>query len=222
MIMRNLLLIFLLVSFSFVVFGQSKSEGVIGTYRVCPYECEFIKFNKDFTFEYFREAHILPKQRTKGTWKFTKENKIHLTSPKSELIVQVKESKSETNKDKILVQVLDGNGAIVPGFLISQTYEGKKYNFVTDDDGTVEIFRTNEITFINLQQEEKKHKFKNKDINELEIIFIPDFRRTFEDFYLIKKNQICYTDDEGVSDFCYEKISKKESDKIFKKLKDAK
>lgn len=213
---RSLFIVILCSLFCTFLLGQNKVSDVVGVYQFCPYECESIKINADFTFNYFIEGHIGSARRTKGTWKFIDKNKISLENPKLELIKEVKEIKGDSD-ETILVTVRDFTGALFPGITVSFFNQDKKYMFQTGEDGSASIFRTSEIE-ISYLQSTGKYKLKNKNVKELDISIEPTNEPWIDSNFKLIKGQICrFVNADKIADFCHKKISKKKAKKIFPK-----
>ncbi len=215
--MKNLCFIFLLgFIFCTFSFGQNKVSEIVGTYQFCPYECESIKINADFTFDYFIEGHIGSSKRTKGTWKFIGRNEIHTESPKRELINEVNEIIGDSNETTI-VTVSDITGALFPGITIKFLNEGKSYMVQTDEEGSVNILKTDEIEISYLQYS-AKYKIENKNASKLKISITPLIEPWIDSNFKVKKGEICrFVDNDEFSDFCHKKLSNKKAKKIFPK-----
>ena len=212
--MKKILLLFSILLFVSNVFTQYDAEKLAGVYQWCPFHCETIKLNNDFTFDYLLDGDLFNNQRTKGTWKFVAENKIYLKSPEKKLVNKVTEEQ-KYNSDKISIQVRDETGAIIPGIVIKINYLGSERQYITDNYGIVEIPKIDKIEVIGFQKS-VNYEIKNSDANfltvEIELNNEPFVDKTF----LFKDKKIfAIFEDGAISEDWYKKINKKRADKLF-------
>ena len=211
---------FLLLSFTLLmnicVLSQNNSSKIAGAYQFCPFPCETYKINADFTFDYLLDGDLFNNERTKGTWQFVGENKIYLKTlnENRKLIYKVTEEIDES-KVKILVQILDINGAVFPGIPVKLNYKGQDYQFITDVDGECEIFKVNKIE-VNYSHFLETYEIKNLQTTKLKIEMYPSTEPSFKETFLIKKGALCkISENEKISENCYQKLKKKTVKKLF-------
>ena len=214
--MKKILLLAVSLIFVSSFFAQYDSRKLAGTYQYCPFPCETIKLNEDFTFDYLLDGDLFNNERTKGTWKFLSENTIYLKSPERKSVYKVTENQ-KFNSDKITVQVIDQTTAIVPGIVIKIKYLGSERQYVTDDDGTCEIPKTDEIEIYGYRVSEK-YKIQDSDTNYLTIQIELSNEPSVDDTFLFKDGRLYKIfEDNTVSENWYKKLSKKKADKLFPK-----
>lgn len=210
--MKKFFIIFVLI-LPIPILGQFDSKNIAGAYQFCPFHCETIKLNEDFTFDYLLDGDLFNNQRTKGIWKFISENKIHLKSPEGKLNLKVNEHKI-SGRDKISVQVLDQNGAVFSGLTIKFKFLGKERKCVTDETGFCEIPKVEKFE-VKWMFSSGEYRIKNSETNDLEIIIAPTSEPFIDDLFLIKDKELYrILDGKEVSEFGFKKLS----DKITKKL----
>lgn len=218
--MKKCFLFFLLIFFAENIFGQNLVSKVAGTYQWCPFECETIKINPDFTFDYLIDGDLFSNERTSGVWQFTGENKIHLKSPPAKLINNVVE-KQTANSDRILIQAVDGAGGIFSGIKIKAIYTTGEKDFITDENGICEIPKTDEIE-VDWTRLSEKYRIKDRSTNELNIEFLTYFPPYLDDSFVFNENFLFKFVDNEISDLGFKRLKRKVSDKLFPKKINAK
>lgn len=214
----NKFLFLVLIFFLFVsqLFSQNIPQKIAGAYQWCPFPCETIKLNQDFTFDYLLDGDLFNNERTKGTWKFVGENKIYLKSPERKLVYKIIEEQNE-NADKILIQVIDFNGAVFPGIPIKIKSQEREKQFVTNENGTCEIPNTDEITFDWMRFSES-YKIENPKTNKLTVEIESTTEPSVDDNFIFKDGQLFKVfEDNTISENGYKKLSKKKASKLFPK-----
>ena len=213
--MKKILFLFVILIFSSNIFAEYDSETLAGTYQWCPFHCETIKLNKDFTFDYLLDGDLFNNQRTKGVWKFVGENKIYLKSPEKKLVYKVTEERKNKNDDKISVQIFDQTSAVIPGIVLKLNYFGSERQYITNEDGISEIPKTDEFEMIGLQKS-ADYKIKDSDTNsltvEIKLNNEPDVDKTF-----LFKDKRLFTifEDDAISENWYKKVDQKVAKKLF-------
>lgn len=195
-------------------YSQNTLSKFDGAYQWCPFPCETYKINADFTFDYLLDGDLFNNERAKGTWRFVGENKIHLQTPKRKLLGKVSEEVGDS-KNKIFVQVTDETGALFAGITIKVIVNGKEYQFVTNEDGTCEILRSEQIE-VNFTRYSEIYMIKTPQTTRLNIEIRSFLEPVVDSIFLIKKKSLCKIFDDGeISGNCYEKLNKKILKKLF-------
>lgn len=210
--MKRISLLFLILfCFYSFAFSQANVSKIVGAYQRCPFHCETFKLNADYTFDSILDGDLFNDIRAKGTWKFIDKDKIHLKTEEKLLEVKVEE-KSGEQSDKIKIRTIDDNGAIYPYIKI----QANKKEFVTDENGFVEIPKTDEIT-ISYQHLKNSYQIKSKNISELEIeVYIDSSVYAYTDsVFIIRKNEICLIAEDSKELHCYKKLKKSSKRKLF-------
>jgi hypothetical protein len=204
----------------FACFSQSyaQSPSIYGAYQTCPFHCETIKINSDFTFEYRVNGDLFNDERYKGTWKFVGRNKIRATSPEDHSNLQVIEKISNRAND-FLITVVDPRGAIVQGAEISGIANGSTFKIMTNDEGVAYIPQCQqfEITFSGYRG---VHKVMNQKADEffVTLTFKQIASRVIDQTWLIEGNRLYVAAPDGSFDkqFWFDKLSEKKARKIFR------
>lgn len=80
---------------SFFCYGQKTlPKNFVGVFQWCPFHCETVKLNADFTFEYFVYGDMR-NGRLKGTWKLLNAKKIRLKGKDEYMYKIVKDFEKE-------------------------------------------------------------------------------------------------------------------------------
>lgn len=65
--MKKVFISFLIIYCCFgFAFSQTKPSKFVGAYQWCPFPCETIKLNSDFTFNYLLDGDLFNKERNVG------------------------------------------------------------------------------------------------------------------------------------------------------------
>jgi hypothetical protein len=120
-------LFFILIVSTQNIFTQIDSKKISGVYRRCSYNnCEAIKINKDFTFEYLFYGGVYEgknKGRLSGNWKFTKKDHINFKAIDEKRFEEMKQLKDQD------------------GITIKPTYPAKiDYLFIIKKDKICKLF----------------------------------------------------------------------------------
>lgn len=215
--MKKILLLFVILIFVSNVFAQYDPGKLAGTYQWCPFHCETIKLNKDFTFDYLLDGDLFNNQRTKGIWKFIGENKINLKSPEKKLIYKVTEERKSNNDDKISVQIINQTSAIIPGIVIKINYLGNERQYITDEDGIIEIPKIDKFEVIGLQKS-AVYEIKNSKANFLTVEIELNNEPFIDKNFLFKGKKLSTIfDDDTISENWHKKLDKMQADKLFPK-----
>lgn len=213
---KPLFLVFTILLFALQSFAQNDARKIAGAYQWCPFECETIKLNEDFTFDYLLDGDLFNNERTSGTWKFIEKDKIYLKSPERKLIYNVVEKQNGV-RDKILVQVSDFQGAVIPGFTLRLFFQGQEKQYTTNEDGVCEIPLFDEIQ-LEWRIFQEKYKIANPQTRELIISVELTNEPAVDAYFLFKDGELLKLNDSGgVFENGYKKLKKKRTRKLFPK-----
>lgn len=215
----NLAVLLLAVCF-ITVTAQQKPSKIAGAYQWCPFPCETIKINDDFTFDYHLHGDLFNNERTKGKWKFVGANRIHLKSvvTKSKVIAGVNEA-VENSGDEIRVTVADQHGAIIPGIIVSTTIGEKSFQFLTDENGGCVIPQTQSIE-VSYKQISEKYLIKNTMASHILVVIDTSDEPYVDEEFIVENQKLCKLDEHGKTfENCYGKISKAQTRRLFPSAK---
>lgn len=201
----------LLVIFCFAgfAFSQTKPSKIVGVYQWCPFPCQTIKLNADFTFDYLLDGDLFNNERAKGIWKFVGKNKIYLKTFEKPLDIKVEE-KGENEAKIINIQFLDQMGAVFnkTEFVINEN------KYVSDENGFCKIPKTKTLSIL-YRDRKTAYDIKNKTASELTVMIIDFDYPRLDDKYVIRKNQICLIDENDKVLDCFLKLKKATELRLF-------
>lgn len=89
------IIIFFIFVFGIFCFGQNTlPKHFVGVFQWCPFHCETVKLNTDFTFEYLIFGDMR-NGRLQGTWKFVASDKIRLYGKDEEMAKVIEDFQKE-------------------------------------------------------------------------------------------------------------------------------
>jgi hypothetical protein len=188
---------------SFFSPAAAQAQSIYGSYQDCPFHCRTIRINPDHTFEYRLNGDLYNDERHKGTWNFVDRKTIRATSfpPRSPLKVVERPGKY---RSKLLIKVIDPNGAAVHGAIISGIANGKRFVVTTNDNGTAEIpiCRAFVVSYADYRG---SHRVRNASAREFEIGLTVDQIATWviNQTWLIEANRLYIAADDGTFDRTY-------------------
>lgn len=124
--------------FTCTPYGSAQSPSIYGAYQNCPFHCETIKINQNFTFEYRLYGDLFNDERVKGQWRFIGKNKMKATTPYDHSPLQVIE-KITNRSNGFFITALDSHGALISGAKISGVTNGSAFRQLTDQEGVAQI-----------------------------------------------------------------------------------
>lgn len=202
-------------------FSQSyaQSASIYGAYQDCPFHCQTIKINPDFTFEYRLDGDLYNDERYRGTWKFIGSNKIKATSPEDNSPPQVTE-KIADRVDDYLVTVMDSAaGAAIKGVEISGVADGAVFKVLTNDDGVARIPKCEQFE-IAFRSYRGIHKVLNPKAGEFLVTLTVEqiAHWAIDQTWLIEGGKLYVASEDGSFDrrFYLDKLSRAKERKIFR------
>ncbi len=197
---------------SFVLVPASiatQQPGIYGAYRDCPFHCRTIKINPNHTFEYRLNGDVYNDEHYKGTWKFVGRNKLKANSAVDRTPLKVIE-KPGVGVDSYSVLVLDPNGAIVSGAVISGRTGRRSFSVTTNDTGPIQIPKCREFKLV-LNHYRGRHRILNLRARQFMVMLYIDqiVNRAIDETWLIEGNRLYVAADDGTFDKNYwlEKLS---------------
>jgi hypothetical protein len=190
---------------------------IYGAYQDCPFHCRTIRINPDHTFDYRLNGDLYNDQRYRGTWKFIGQNKIKANSPVDHSPLQVSERRGAESHNYSLF-VLDPNGAVVPGVVVSGVANNKPFTVTTNSDGTAQIpicrrFRVSYKDYWGV------HEIRSAAARRFVIGLTPEqmFNDAINEAWLVENNRLYVAAEDGsfYKDHWLDKLSVNEARKIF-------
>lgn len=211
-------LVVALLSLAVVSAGIAQQPTIYGAYQDCPFHCRTIRINPNHTFEYRLNGDLYNDQRYKGTWRFIGRNKLKANSPVDRSPLKVVE-KPRAGATDYSVLVLDPNGAIVSGAIISGRDNQRSFSIVTNEEGPVHVPRCREFE-LSLNHYRGSHRILNSSAREFVVILYVDqvVNRAIDETWLIEGNRLYTAAEDGTFDRSYwlDKLSTNEARKIFR------
>jgi hypothetical protein len=214
----TVLLILLVVS-SVQVLAQSKN--FYGAYQDCPFACETIQINPDFTFVHRLNGDLFNDIRTKGTWQFIGKDKIRAVSVAN---TEPQVTETETNRTgNFLITFIDSTGAIVPGAKISGVANGVAFERTTNSEGVTEIPKCEQfnLAFGGSRNYRGTYKIKNVRADEFTVKLTNEqtLETRMDEVWQVENGCLYFAKEDGSlnKDYCLKKLSRKKEWKIFGK-----
>lgn len=214
------LLLILLVASDMQALAQSKS--FYGAYQNCPFACETIQINPDFTFVHQLDGDLYNDLRTKGSWQFIGKDKVRAVSASANTKPQVTET--ETNRTgSFLVTLVDFAGGIVPGAKVSGIANGVAFEHETNSEGVAEIPECEQfnLAFGGSRSYRGTHKIRNARAKEFTVKLTNEqmFETRIDEVWQVKNGCLYFAQSDGSlnRDYCLKKLSYKKERKIFGK-----
>ncbi len=200
------------------VLAQSKS--LYGAYQDCPFACETIQINSDFTFVHRLNGDLFNDIRTKGTWQFVGKDKIRAISATANTEPQVAET--ETNRtNSFLVTLIDSVGALIPGAKVSGIANGVAFERETNSEGVAEIPKCEQfnVAFGGSRNYRGTYKIKNARANEftVKLTNAQTLETRIDEVWQVENGCLYFAKEDGSlnRDYCLKKLSRKKERKIF-------
>ena len=207
-----------ILSFTFASVSVAQQPTIYGTYRDCPFHCRTVRINPNHTFEYRLNGDLYNDERYKGTWKFVGHNKLKANSPVDRTPLKVIE-KPKANGAYYSVLVLDPNGAIVSGAVISGLTDRRPFSVTTNDGGPIQIPKCREFN-VAFNHYRGRHRILNPEARQFVVILYVDqiVNRAIDETWLIEGNRLYVAADDGTFDKNYwlDKLSSQEARKSFR------
>ncbi len=212
------ILLILLVISGVQILAQSKS--FYGAYQICPFACEAVQINTDFTFMHRLNGDLFNDIRTKGTWQFVGKDKIRAVSATANTEPQVTEI--ETNQNgSFLVTLIDSAGALFSGAKVSGIANGVAFERETNSEGIAEIPKCQQfnVAFGGSRNYRGTHKIRNARANEFTVKLTNEqmLETRIDEIWQVENGCLYFAETDGSlnKDYCLKKLSRKKERRIF-------
>ena len=176
------------------------AQSIYGSFQDCPFHCRTIKINRSHTFIYRLNGDLYNDERHSGTWTLVGRNKLHASSPLNRSRLQVMEQRGNERNDYSII-VLDVNGAVVKGAVISGRADGRTFSLTTDDSGFVRVPKCYEfrVAFLDYRG---KHRIRNSSSRQFTITLTVDQMANWaiNETWLVEGNRLYIAADDGTFD----------------------
>ena len=210
----QVLCFFVLLVSTVIAASAQKPVEKARIFQWCPFHCETIRINTDFTFDYLLDGDLYNMERTSGKWEFLDDGRIKVESNKQKLLQRFVESK-EANIKGVRVVAMDVAGALFAVIkVVAVTAEGTE-ECVTDQDGACDLPPATRLHF-EFTDYEDTIDLVNPDSTQVNIE-IGHLSPHISAHFILKKDSLCKVLDSPAEPLCYREISGKKGERLFPK-----